>query len=255
MYIYIIKCCNFYKIGYSKNPKNRRATIQTHNPLDVILCATLKTEHYKEKEKELHNLFATKRTRGEWFELKNDDLIKLQIEYGFSFKIPVSKINDDDNYEKTNYQTQTNKFRIDNYSLEYCIKTFESLFDCKIQNNKEIRRCCIKFEEEIVLNAINSLFTQDYDSQRAYNMLYKVCDNMMQIKTNPSKYIAKIVKAIYYKHYNYTLQEEEVTYIENNFDTRLDADDVIKTLNSKKFYMDNGGFWDFIQYNYLNELS
>ena len=39
MYIYIIKCSIYYKIGFSKNPKTRLKTIKTHNPLDVLLIA------------------------------------------------------------------------------------------------------------------------------------------------------------------------------------------------------------------------
>lgn len=64
-----------YKIGYSTNPKRRERTLQGEDPeLKLIACWITP----KETEKELHNLFAKKRTRGEWFRLNLKDLEKIR---------------------------------------------------------------------------------------------------------------------------------------------------------------------------------
>ena len=246
MFIYIIKCCNFYKIGYSKNPTSRRATIQTHNPLDVKICATLKTEKYKTLEKELHNLFSLQRTRGEWFELKHDHLLQLKIDYGFNFKIPISTINEDESFDNTKNKIYTKKHRVEQEKEERFTLMFEELFSCKIKNTRQIKKCCLKFDSEIIDKSINTLFTQDMSGESAYNILYKVCSNIHESIHSPAAYIAKIVKAIYYKHYEIKLESHEIQTIESDFNIDLNIDDVVKDLNSKKFYLKQDEYWDYL---------
>ena len=44
---------------------------------------------------------------------------------------------------------------------------------------------------------------------------------------------------------------QAVKYLEDNiYVTSENANEVIKTLNTKKFYLDNDDFWDFINNNY-----
>ena len=72
-YIYIIKSGNLYKIGKSKDPKNRIKAIKISNPqLETIIYE--KVFNYNTIEKHLHNSYKSRRRQGEWFELNNIDI-------------------------------------------------------------------------------------------------------------------------------------------------------------------------------------
>ena len=250
MYVYVMKCSIFYKIGFSKNPNNRLKTVKTHNPLDVNILATLKTDDYLSLEKQLHNEFSNKRSRGEWFELNEDDLLYLKVNYGFSFKIAINKIKKS-NIDNIEILNEVKEVRIDNTKIDYFISYFESLYDCTINDFKQIKKACLKFDTDTIKEAIESLYNQDMDTAKAYGLIVKVCTNIMEIKTDPSKHIAKIVKAIMYKQYGNVLHPEDIEYIEENYNTTLDANDVIKSLNSKKFYVDSDEFFKFVEDKFL----
>jgi hypothetical protein len=250
MYVYLIKCSIYYKIGFSKNPQNRLKTIKTHNPFDVKLFATLKTDNYLSVEKNLHNLFANKNSKREWFELNEDDLISLKIDYGFNFLIPINSIKNNE-VKNITVLNEIKEFRIDNSKIDYVKEYFEQLFDCEIQNIKELKRVCLKFDLDIIKNSIDSLYNQENNANTSYGLLYKVCSNILQIKENPSKHVVKIIKAIMYKQYNSILNKEDLEYLEDNYISDLDHEDVIKTLNSKKFYLNENDFWYFICKNYI----
>ena len=250
MYIYLMKCSIFYKIGFSKNPKNRLKTVKTHNPLNVEILATLKTYNHLSLEKELHVLFLSKRTRGEWFELHEDDLITLKVGYGFNFKKSINNIKNSEVKNK-HILNEIKEIRIDNNKLDYCIQYFEDCFECSIVNKSIMKKCCIKFKSAVIKKSIDSLYSQDMDSNKAYNLMIKVCSNFNEMEVNPAKYIAKIANAIYYKHYRYHIDSEYIEAIENRFNTSLDPNEVVKTLNSKKFYLSSNEFIDFIFNKYM----
>ena len=179
-----MKCANYYKIGHSKNPKNRRATIQTHNPLTVKICALLKTESFLQKEKDLHKYFETKRSRGEWFELEESDLIKLKTEWGFEFKIKIGEINKDA-FDNTKRSSETQKFRLNNLDLENAVSHFEDLFNCHITDTKKIKSVCLKYDIDIVMKCINDLFQRDYERTDAYSKLPTFCKYENEKQKNP----------------------------------------------------------------------
>ena len=66
---------NLFKIGISKNPKNRILTLQTGNANKIILIETFETKHGFNLETALHQDFYKDRLEGEWFEL-NENQIK-----------------------------------------------------------------------------------------------------------------------------------------------------------------------------------
>lgn len=58
-----------YKIGRSRNPGEREATLQSQKPsIEMIAVTELSIE------KGLHKMFKEKRIRGEWFELNQHDV-------------------------------------------------------------------------------------------------------------------------------------------------------------------------------------
>jgi hypothetical protein len=61
-----------FKIGRSKTPKKRERTLQSEMPQMMMRFSIPADEAH---EKQLHEHFQSKRLRGEWFMLTNDDLI------------------------------------------------------------------------------------------------------------------------------------------------------------------------------------
>lgn len=251
MYIYIMKCSSFYKIGYSKNPENRLKTVRTHNPLDVKIIATLKTDNYIELERELHDLFYNKRARGEWFELKEDDLLTLKIEYGFSFKVKIDSILEDVKHNKE-VLSELKTIRIDNHKNDVIKSYFEEIFSCEIINNHMIKKVSLKYDNDIIIESINSLFFQGYEHNKAYNMLEKVCRNKKEALENPNKYFIKIINAIFCNYYKKCLTTKDNQYLERYLDvTQFDIDEIIKDVNSRKFRYKYDEFWNYINQNFV----
>ena len=61
---------NAVKIGRAKNVAKRLNSLQTANPIELILLKTVEVmsgKEAKEKEELLHNKFANLRLLGEWF--------------------------------------------------------------------------------------------------------------------------------------------------------------------------------------------
>lgn len=75
-YIYFIfnKSISAIKIGYSLRPKERLASLQTSNPVELRLVAVVKGDMVDERN--YHARFQTYRLKGEWFTL-HDELREL----------------------------------------------------------------------------------------------------------------------------------------------------------------------------------
>jgi hypothetical protein len=72
--IYLIKDdkTGFHKIGRSANPRARERTLQAEVPSYKLIWQSDFVDI--ELEKTIHNKFASKRIRGEWFNLTKDDI-------------------------------------------------------------------------------------------------------------------------------------------------------------------------------------
>ena len=78
-FVYVIRCCNYHKIGVSDDPNKRLKNIQAHNPFEIEL---VKVYGYRSAdahriERYLHKQFDEYRVRGEWFDFGDLDVIKL----------------------------------------------------------------------------------------------------------------------------------------------------------------------------------
>jgi len=62
------------KIGYSNNPEYREKTLQAEKPSITLLAAW---QGDMSDEKQLHQRFADKRVRGEWFHLDQSDILTI----------------------------------------------------------------------------------------------------------------------------------------------------------------------------------
>lgn len=80
--IYIMKCerTNLYKIGLTtRSIHTRFNSLKTANPSINLFKYYEEVIDLYEKERELHNLFSKKRIDGEWFELDESDLCKIDL--------------------------------------------------------------------------------------------------------------------------------------------------------------------------------
>lgn len=66
--VYLIRCQDFVKIGFSNGTRTRLSTLQMGNPHELKIIAVLPGG--EEMEKDLHRRFAEHRHRGEWFRIE-----------------------------------------------------------------------------------------------------------------------------------------------------------------------------------------
>ena len=72
--VYIIKCNNDYKIGYSSNFKKRIKHYKTHTPEMTVVFYSEVINAF-DIESILHNKYRLKNTKGEWFNFTNEEII------------------------------------------------------------------------------------------------------------------------------------------------------------------------------------
>lgn len=75
--VYVLRCNRLFKIGQSDNVAARVAQLQTAIPDDVYHIHTIHTVDPVQLEATLHERFADKRVRGEWFALDMFDIDEL----------------------------------------------------------------------------------------------------------------------------------------------------------------------------------
>ena len=63
------------KIGFTENIQNRMSTMGTMSPYDLVLLGHLNTDMPEYLEAEIHEKFAHKRLKGEWFDITKDDVV------------------------------------------------------------------------------------------------------------------------------------------------------------------------------------
>jgi len=78
-YIYLIGNVEkgIFKIGKSRQPKERYKAIATKLPFPAEIIHVVGSDDTEKAEKILHTIFASKRTHGEWFELPDEDVAKI----------------------------------------------------------------------------------------------------------------------------------------------------------------------------------
>ncbi len=76
VYLMIDTTNNFYKIGISNKPQYREHTLQSDKPtIELLCCKAYPTRAIAEAiESSLHRVYASKRIRGEWFNLEASDI-------------------------------------------------------------------------------------------------------------------------------------------------------------------------------------
>jgi hypothetical protein len=80
-FIYLIgnKGLGRYKIGYTtKDPERRLHKLQFMSPVSLELFACKFVDLVKYEEIRLHEMFATHRIQGEWFQLNDEELERVK---------------------------------------------------------------------------------------------------------------------------------------------------------------------------------
>lgn len=86
IYLMIDNSNGYYKIGRSIKPKKRERTLQSEKPtIDLLFYWS----SYLIVETELHEYFADKRIRGEWFNLTDEDIQYIKSIAGNNIITPI----------------------------------------------------------------------------------------------------------------------------------------------------------------------
>jgi hypothetical protein len=73
-YVYLIRAYQWYKIGRTNYLSDRLASLSTLPPFDLELIHAIDCDDSRKAEAELHQTFAEKRVKGEWFLLSEEDV-------------------------------------------------------------------------------------------------------------------------------------------------------------------------------------
>lgn len=130
MYLYIIKCQEFHKIGVANDVENRLAQLSTGNPYPLEVQTIYEFENAEPVERAIHQRYKSARQRGEWFTLGYDDLKNIHqiclalggnaYEYsgGQATEADIEEADDENIYTPTMADVER-VMKDSNYRLEY----------------------------------------------------------------------------------------------------------------------------------------
>lgn len=78
-YVYIFKSELGYKIGYTQRTPEKRLKEFSKLPYKIDLYHSTKVENPRRIEKQLHQVYENYNINGEWYDLSDDDLIKIKL--------------------------------------------------------------------------------------------------------------------------------------------------------------------------------
>lgn len=82
-FLYLMRAENgLIKIGIAANPQKRLGEINVGSPIEVVLLHAFPDVLARTSETEFHRLFASKRVKGEWFSLDDNDIAYIRRKYG-----------------------------------------------------------------------------------------------------------------------------------------------------------------------------
>lgn len=84
-FVYLLRADNgLVKIGKTGKITKRIYQLSIQLPYETELIHTIKTDDMDELERHLHEIFAAKRKRGEWFELSEEDITSIKQNFSAS---------------------------------------------------------------------------------------------------------------------------------------------------------------------------
>lgn len=81
LYVYVVRCNNYFKIGVAYNLDQRLNSLQNGNPyeLELVAATQMDKEVAKAIELKLHEALADRKIMREWFELETQELVETII--------------------------------------------------------------------------------------------------------------------------------------------------------------------------------
>lgn len=80
-YVYFAKSNDIYKIGVSDNPKSRLDNLRTGSAIPIEIEYVIPSNNPRDIETTLHRRFANKNVHREWFNISDDEINQLKLEY------------------------------------------------------------------------------------------------------------------------------------------------------------------------------
>lgn len=169
--VYLIKCCDFYKIGASAQLRKRLSSIQTAIPFDIEFIDSFVSCDVFQDEKRLHLLCAEFNFKNEWFALPKS-FAKNRSNWFKPEVSPIKQIRKGmiDYIKATDYEFESRQERFGLESLGH------------IRPNEEYLRVCFSLNVEIDTQIIAARFGIEAEEvhDNRYQGLY--CKNMVQLK-------------------------------------------------------------------------
>ena len=78
-FVYLLKSGKYYKIGRTNAPGRREYELALQLPEPVVNVHTIKTDDPAGIEKYWHERFSERRKKGEWFELRKEDISAFRL--------------------------------------------------------------------------------------------------------------------------------------------------------------------------------
>ena len=144
--LYLIKCGNYLKIGFTENLEQRTKTYETHNPDFEVLCTI---DGDKNDEAYLHNLFKQYKYKNEWF-YNNEEIIEVVKNYQRPLDLKIKLLED-----KVNTLQKQVEY------LQFAINPISITNQNSLSNSEIICEVNDMFSDPIIQQFINTHNTND----------------------------------------------------------------------------------------------
>lgn len=128
--VYLIRAAQFYKIGITADVKKRLRAIQTGCPIQCEYIGYIPSHQPEDLEKELHRKFQQFKTSGEWFDLGDDHVRSLVVDYNLKYVTnPIASLSEQT--ARTSNSDALKKSRNLAADVNEAISVFESIYPQK----------------------------------------------------------------------------------------------------------------------------
>lgn len=157
--VYLIRAAQFYKIGISANIPKRLAAVQTGCPITCEYVGYFPSADPEQLERHLHLAFQDFKTKGEWFDLGDDNVKRLITQYNLKHVVnPYAEVTRET--ERTSSSPALEEARDVSAEVNIIGMLFSECYRGKAltDNGKQIiRRLLVKYGTRAVSESIKDL--------------------------------------------------------------------------------------------------
>lgn len=157
--VYLIRAAQFYKIGITSDVKKRLRAIQTGCPIQCEYIGYIPTHEPEILEKDLHRKFQQFKTSGEWFDLGDDHIRSLVVDFNLKYITNPLSITSSETLRTSNSDALKESRNI-SADVNDAILFFESVYPKKGLTDmglSELRKVIIKYGIKSTLAAMKHL--------------------------------------------------------------------------------------------------